>query len=210
VLLTSRDDRGAHLHRIRVRRLTWNLVLDFLALLVIAAALLFASARIVSALHLARRDETIRHLQTMFAPAIQAVQHDPRQFLVWYPLAQASRRLFPDAFSALDRASGGTFPFSRDQVQEAHAQWTADWLAWERSHDSEYAVKAAALQEELTRGGALTSTVGRARATALEHEKIDRYQERYQQYILTAKALQALVGPSSGAGPGPTANKSSL
>ena len=35
-----------------------------------------------------------------FAPAAAAVQHDPKQLLAWYPLAQTSRKLFPDAFKA--------------------------------------------------------------------------------------------------------------
>jgi hypothetical protein len=165
----------------------------FVGLLVIAAVLLFVSARIIAAIDTARREATIRDLQTIFAPGIQAVQDDPRRFLIWYPLAQASRRLFPDAFKTLDEAAGGPFPFSRDQVEDAHARWTAEWLAWERSHDGEYALKSAALQEELARAGEASTPLGRARLAALEREKLERYQERYQQYILTAKALQALL-----------------
>jgi hypothetical protein len=173
-------------------------VLVFVGLLAVAAALLFGCSRIVSAVDAARRDATLRHLQSLFAPGVRAVQDDPREFLTWYPLAQSSRRLFPDAFKGLDQAVGGTFPFSREQVQDAHARWTADWLAWERSHDGEYRLKTATLQEELVRGGDATTSMGRARIAALEREKIERYQERYQQYIQTAKALQALTesGPA--------------
>ena len=93
----------------------------------------------------------------------------------------------------LDQASGGTFPFSREHLQDAHARWTADWLTWERAHDGEYALRTAALQDELARGAEATTTMGRARTAALEREKLERYHERYQQYIRTAKALQALI-----------------
>jgi len=175
--------------------------LVFVGLLAIATALLLTCARTVAAMNTARRDATIRHLQTMFAPGMQAVQNDPRQFLVWYPLAQVSRRVFPDAFTTLDHAWGSAFPFSRDQVQDAHARWTADWLAWERAHDGEYTVKTVSLQEELARAGETATPMGRARLAALDREKLERYQDRYQQYIRTAKALQALIedAPKRGA-----------
>ncbi len=38
------------------------------------------------------------------------------------------------------------FPFGPDQIQNAHARWTADWLAWELVHDTEYKLKAAAAE----------------------------------------------------------------
>ena len=43
--------------------------------------------------------------------------------------------------------------------------------------------------------------MGRARLAALDREKLERYQDRYQQYIRTAKALQALIedAPKRGA-----------
>jgi hypothetical protein len=89
----------------------------------------------------------------------------------------------------LDRAAGSTFPFTREQIQAAHSQWTADWLGWERSHDAEYKLKAASLEHELaldaTPGG---SMVARARLEAVEREKLDLYQRRYQDYVRVAKA----------------------
>jgi hypothetical protein len=117
--------------------------------------------------------------------------------LTWYPLAQASRRLFPEACAALDAAAGRPFPFTQAQLQDAHARWTASWLAWERSHDGEYALKASALQEELTRAGEVATPLGRARVAALEREKLERYQDRYQEYVRAAKALQALIESSN-------------
>ncbi len=163
---------------------------------VIVAGVTYAALQVVTAINRSSRTKTICHLQAMFAPALQAVERDPQQLLTWYPLAQASRRLFPEASAALDAAVGRTFPFTQTQVEDAHARWTAGWLAWERSHDGEYALKASALQEELTRAGDVTTPLGRARVGALEREKLERYQERYQEYIRAAKALQALIKPT--------------
>jgi hypothetical protein len=56
------------------------------------------------------------------------VERDPRALLTWHPLAKIVRQLFPSDLAALDRAVGGTFPFTKDQMHAAHAQWTADWL----------------------------------------------------------------------------------
>ncbi len=165
----------------------------FAGLLLVAMATIAAAVRVGSAIERARREATLCHLLALFAPALQAVRDDPRQYLVWHPLAQASRRLFADAAGALDAAVGGPFPFAPAALNEAHAQWTAVWLTWERSHDGDYALRAAALEQELDRSGERATPLGRARMAALEREKLDRYQERYQQYITTARALQRLV-----------------
>jgi hypothetical protein len=167
-------------------------VLEFAGLVLVAVAVAGAVFRIGAALERGRREATLRHVQALLAPAVQAVREDPRQFLAWHPVVRSSRRLFPEACAALDAAAGRPFPFGTGEVQEAHAQWTAAWLAWEGSHDGEYTLKAAALQEELTRTGEAGTPLGRARMAALEREKLERYQARYQEYVLTAKALQAL------------------
>jgi hypothetical protein len=73
----------------------------------------------------------------MFAPGLSAAAGDPRAILVWQPLARMARHMFPEEFALIDQAAGGAFPFSADRLQAAHSQWTADWLAWERSHDTE-------------------------------------------------------------------------
>ena len=90
----------------------------------------------------------------------------------------------------MDAASGGTFPFTADHVQSAHAQWTAAWLSWERMHDGEYKLKAAVLEQELSASGG--SPIVRAKLEAVEREKLDLYQRRYHEYVHVAKALQAL------------------
>ena len=128
---------------------------------------------------------------TLFAPAIAATQQDPRAFLVWQPLAKAARQLFPEEFAAIDRAMGGTFPFPGERIDAAHSQWTADWLAWELAHDTEYKLKAAIAEQELAAQGG--SPVARARLAAVEREKLELYQRRYAEYVRTAKALQALI-----------------
>ena len=136
--------------------------------------------------------ERVATLLTLFAPALTETQDDPRAFLVWQPIAKAARELFPAEFAALDRAMGGTFPFPAERIEAAHSQWTADWLAWELAHDIEYKLKAAVAEHELAAQGG--SGIARARADAVEREKLELYQRRYAQYVRTAKALQALVG----------------
>ena len=128
---------------------------------------------------------------TMFAPALAATEQDPRAFLVWQPIAKAARQLYPEEFASLDRAMGGTFPFPRQRIEAAHAQWTADWLAWELAHDTDFKLKVAEAQHELAAQGG--SDVARARLDAVEREKLDLYQRRYADYVRTAKALQALI-----------------
>src|SRR5262245_31631716 len=58
-----------------------------------------------------RLEASIQQLLSLFGPASAAVQHDPKALLIWHPIAQGSRTLFPEAFTQLDRAFGGRFPF---------------------------------------------------------------------------------------------------
>jgi len=163
--------------------------------LVVAAAVAWGCARISSALDAARTDASrARTLEVLrvFAPATGAVAADPRAVLVWEPLARSARQLFPDQFTELDRAGGGPFPFGADRIQAAHAQWTAEWLVWERAHDTEYKLKASVAAEELGRSEG--SPVARARADLIEREKLEIYQRRYEEYVRVSKALQALTG----------------
>jgi hypothetical protein len=142
----------------------------------------------------ALRSESARNaMLAAFGPAQAAVLVDPTQLVAWFPLAQAARRLDPLTFAALDAATGTTFPFTREQVERAHAKVSADWLAWEQAHDEEYRVKAAAAEQDLGRASGEAATLARARLERIQHEKIERYQQRYEAYIRTAKALQALL-----------------
>jgi hypothetical protein len=162
------------------------------AAIVVAAAIVWAAHAIVSELRAARTEATrTRALALLhtFSAGIAAAHADPRALLTWVPLARAARQLMPSEFALLDAAAGATFPFSTEQVQAAHARWTADWLAWERTHDAEYKLKAVVLERELAAG---ESASVRARLESVEREKLDLYQRRYSEYVQVAKALQSL------------------
>jgi hypothetical protein len=164
------------------------------AALIVAAAILAAAWRIGAAIQ-GSRATAVRgralDLLTMFAPAVSAAAADPRALLVWQPLARTARTLFADEFAILDAAAGGSFPFTKQQLDAAHSRWTADWLAWELAHDTTYKLKAAEAEQELAASGG--SPLSRARFDAVEREKLDLYQRHYTDYIHVAKALQALV-----------------
>jgi hypothetical protein len=173
-------------------------VAPFIAVAVVVAAALIVMTRLVSharqhaaerrhAAQAARRVQLLR----LFAPGVVAAAEDPRALLTWQPLASTARALFADDFAELDRAAGATFPFSRDQIEAAHARWSTDWLAWERTHDAEYKLKAAAAQEELRASPG--SSVLRARVDSVEQEKLERYQRRYEEYTRVSKALKNLM-----------------
>jgi hypothetical protein len=170
-------------------------MLLLIAAFIIAAALWLAAREIAVEIRAAREDaargRTLAILQA-FAPGIGAAQDDPRALLVWQPLARAARQVFPAECAALDKAAGGTFPFTPDQIQAAHARWTAEWLAWERRHDADYKQKAAEIEEQLIASGGSVAT--RGRLDAVEREKLDLYQRHYQEYVQVAKALQGLTG----------------
>jgi hypothetical protein len=173
-------------------------LLTILAAAIVAGAVLWGAAQIVRELRAAREADAHGRalaIVQLFAPALDAVQKDPRVLLVWQPLARAIRQLYPLESAAVDRASGGAFPFGRDLMAAAHARWTADWLSWEQSHDADYKLKTASLQHELA--GAADAPVARARLDALEREKLALYQRRYEEYTRVAKALQALATTSS-------------
>ena len=166
-----------------------------LSALIVAAAIVWTGLQVAGGLRAARdvtgAADRIATLLTLFAPALTETQADPRAFLVWQPIARAARQLFPEEFAALDRATGGTFPFPPQRIEAAHSQWTADWLAWELAHDTEYKLKTAVAEHELEAQAG--SAVARARVDAVEREKLELYQRRYCEYVRTAKALQALM-----------------
>lgn len=169
-----------------------------LSALIVAAAVAWASLHLAVELRAARpghAGDRVVALLTLFAPALTETQADPRAFLVWQPIAKAARQLFPEEFVTLDRATGATFPFPAERIEAAHSQWTADWLAWELAHDTEYKLKTAVAEHELAVHG--ESVVARARLDAVEREKLELYQRRYGEYVRTAKALQALIPSNS-------------
>jgi hypothetical protein len=130
-------------------------------------------------------------LAALFAPAMERAHDDPRVLLTWQPLAKTLRARFPDEFAALDAASGSTFPFSKDVLAAAHARWTTEWLSWEKAHDGTYKLKALAAQQELKSDS--SPELGRAKLDAVEREKLELYQRRYEEYVRVGKGLQALI-----------------
>jgi hypothetical protein len=140
-----------------------------------------------------RAETAIQSMVQTFGAAQASALHDPRQLLVWHPIAEASRKLFPAAFAAIDAAIGTRFPFSKELVERVHAKVSSDWLAWEKAHDEEYRIKAAAAEEEIGSATGGAGAIARARLDRIQHEKIERYQQRYEEYVRTAKALQALL-----------------
>jgi hypothetical protein len=164
------------------------------AVLALAGAVLWAGGRVTAeaaAVRVERQRGRQLAILNAFVPAIAAARADPRAILVWQPVARTARTLFPDEFAALDRAMGAPFPYSPEQLQAAHAQWTAEWLAWERSHDAEYKRRAADAERELARAA---SPEARAKLEAVEQEKLDLYQRHYEEYVRVARALQAFAG----------------
>ena len=173
-------------------------MLSLLAALIVAGAVYWGArtiARAVEAAHRERARGRALQLLTLLAPGLAASSADPRALLTWQPLAATARTLFPHEFAELDRAAGSSFPFTRDQLQAAHARWTAEWLAWESAHDGEYKMKALAAEADLASSGG--SAAQRARLDAIEREKLEQYQRRYEEYVRVAKALQALVNAAS-------------
>lgn len=171
--------------------------MTIIAALIVAAAVLVAARQIATSRSRPAKDDAgVDPLAVMqlFAPGIEAVQRDPRALLVWQPLARTARRLQPDVFSALDAANDARFPFSNEQIEAAHARWTAEWLSWERRHDAEFRLKAAVASEDAARSGA---PAARMKIDEIEREKIDGYQQRYEEYVRVSKALQSLTGYES-------------
>ena len=137
-----------------------------------------------------RRDAVLVGLLSSFGPAVAAGRADPERLVAWADLARTARRVFPEAFTQLDLAAGGRFPFSRELIEEAHARWTADWLAWERQHDLEY--KRRASDAEAAVAGSETADTQRERLAAINQEKLQTYQDRYEHYVRVGKAIAAL------------------
>ena len=140
-----------------------------------------------------RSEAAIQSMIQTFGAAQASAQHDPLQLLAWHPVAEAGRKLFPAAFAAIDAAVGARFPFPKELVQRVHAKVSSDWLAWEKAHDEKYRIKAAAAEQEIASATGAGVAVARARLDRIQHEKIERYQQRYEEYVRTSKALQALL-----------------
>ena len=172
-----------------------------IAAIIVAGAIVWGCLQIVGGMRALQREmERVRVLDllSLFRGALDGTGADARSLLAWEPVVRVARQLFPDEVATLDQAWGAAFPFGTARVEAAHAQWTTEWLLWERAHDADYKLKAAVAEEELKRSEG--SPAARARLEAIEHEKLERYQRRYEEYVRIGKALQALAPPARAAG----------
>jgi len=163
-----------------------------IALAAVAAAIGYGALLVSRALGVRRRDAQMLGVLALFGPACERAQTDPRVLLAWYPVAAAARRAFPVAFAILEHGGDARFPFSAADLEAAHARWSTDWLDWERRQDAEHRARREAVEAEL--GGASDETAAplRARLEALEQEKLEQYQRRYEEYVRVSRALKKL------------------
>ena len=167
--------------------------------ILLAAGLVLAAASlaIIGALFLVemrrrRLEQAIQNLLAALGPGVVAARAYPEALVAWAEVARVARGAFPEACARLDAAAGGRFPFSHDLVEAAHARWTAEWLAWEGQHDVQYKERTAAAEQELEAAGEDAATACRLRLAAVNQEKLQTYQERYEHYVRVGKAIGAI------------------
>ena len=142
-----------------------------------------------------RRNAVLLGLLSSFGPAVAAGNADPEILVGWAEVAKTARRLFPDTFHQLDVAANGHFPFSGQVVEASHARWTAKWLAWERQHDLEYKRRTNEAEAAVEQAGDDRRDVLRTQLAAINQEKLQTYQDRYEHYVRVGKALASLDEP---------------
>ena len=174
-----------------------------LAVAVLAAVCGVIGLLVVTPLRAWRRDVQILELLATFGPVVERARSDPRVLLAWHPTAEAARRRFPEAFAAIEGSGSGRYPFGAAALEGALTRWTADWLDWERNHDADYRHKSEAIEVEIDRSDGAASQRARARLEALEREKLERYQRRYEEYVRISRALAELAGLAGGTDAGP-------
>ena len=172
-----------------------------LALLAFAATTGIGAFLVGNALAARRRDAQLLGLLATFGPACERARADPRVLLAWYPVALAGRRAFPQAFAVLDGDGQRRFPFGQAELEAAHARWSTDWLDWERRQDAEHRARREAVEAELERATDETAPPLRARLEALEREKLEQYQRRYEEYVRVSRLLKELSETEPAADP---------
>ena len=118
---------------------------------------------------------------------------EPRELLAWHATADVVKRIFPEVIADIESKGGESFPIPRKVLEDTHAKWTAEWLAWERQHDADFRKRTSVLQAELEATGHEHTPDGHARMAALEDEKLQSYQQRYEEYVLVGKGLTGLL-----------------
>ncbi len=172
-----------------------------IALAAVAAAIVYGAVLVSKALGGRRRDAQMLELLALFGPACERAHADPRALLAWYPVAAAARRAFPAAVAALDGGGEARFPFSAADLEAAHAQWSTDWLDWERRHDARHRARREAVEAELGQATDETASPLRARLETLERQRLEQYQRRYEEYARVSRALRQLSETEPAASP---------
>jgi len=157
--------------------------------LALAVAIGVGAGAVVRELRRLRQGGQQLALLALFGPSVARVQAEPKELVAWAETAGQARRLFPEAFLALDEAAGTRFPYSPRLVEGVHARWTSRWLAWEREHDATYKRYAAEIESQLAAVDAGRAPGLEARLSEIEQEKLQRYQERYEEYVRVGKAI---------------------
>jgi len=163
----------------------------------ILLGILFALFTLIALVIRLKLDQQRQHEERLTAQLITAVPpnlatSDPRVVLGWAHSFETIRHLFPDEIRRVEDISGEPFPVSNAIVEQVHARWTAKWLAWERKHHAEYQEKAALLQSDVVTTDQASASKLRARSSRLEDEKLESYQQRYEEYVTVGKALTDL------------------
>ncbi len=70
---------------------------------------------------------------------------------------------FPPSSTSSIAPPARRFRSGAERIEAAHAQWTADWLAWEGAHDAEFKSKAAAVAGRALRRRRLAGVAGALR-----------------------------------------------
>ena len=141
-----------------------------------------------------RREQLLVGLLGIFGAALARGRENPRELVGLVDVAIATRKLFPKTHLELDTISGFSFPFPPDLVEGAYVRWTAEWLAWERQHDLVYKRKAGEIEAELDHCEREAASLTRMRLATIEQEKLQLYQQRYEEYVQVGKVLGSLSG----------------
>ena len=163
-----------------------------LMLVVVALVGIAGAAAVIADTRRRHHQDELLQLLALFGPSVARVQVEPRELAPWSQVAASARALFPQAFHELDHASGGRFPFPPELIEAVHARWTTQWLVWEGNHDLEYRRREAELEAELEGAPPERAATLRAQVAEVQQEKLQRYQERYEEYVRIGKAIGGL------------------
>ena len=158
----------------------------------IGLGMIVVTVIVLGAIRRWRRQQILTSLLATFGQAVVQVQADPRALVAWASVATTARVLFPESFRELDAANGARFPFPGTVVEDVHARWTTQWLVWEREHDLEYKRQESRVEAELVRASTEDAPRLQRQLEAIEQEKLQRYQEHYEEYVRVGRAIGKL------------------